>query len=107
MDDCEIYERCVKRLIHNGIYDPYAAIVQLEKEIDYYREKIVRLEEKLKGSNTEEPIIIRCKDCKWVSYEPSEGYENVYVCNRTPWSRFRGGNMPDDFCSLGERKNNG
>lgn len=54
MDDCEIYERCVKRLIHNGIYDPYAAIVHLEKEIDYYREKIVRLEEKLKGSNTQE-----------------------------------------------------
>lgn len=48
--------------------------------------------------------VIRCKDCKYVSYEPCKDYKDVYICNRTPFTRSNGGNMPDDFCSYAERE---
>ena len=48
--------------------------------------------------------VIRCKDCKYTSYEPCKDYENVWICNRTHFTRANGGNMPNDYCSYGERK---
>lgn len=50
-----------------------------------------------------EPEIIRCKDCIYVSHEPCKDFENVWICNRTPFTRANGGNMPNDFCSYGEK----
>ena len=47
--------------------------------------------------------IVRCKNCKYSSYEPHEEYKNVYICNRTVWTRMDGGNTEDDYCSYGER----
>ena len=47
--------------------------------------------------------IVRCKNCKYSSYEPHEEYENVYICERTVWTRMNGGNTADDYCSYGER----
>lgn len=54
-----------------------------------------------------QPKIIRCKDCKYVSYEPCKDYENVYVCNRTTFTRMNGGNVSDAFCSYAERRTDG
>lgn len=48
--------------------------------------------------------IIKCKECKYSSYEPHEGYKNVYICNRTVWTRMNGGNTADDYCSYGRIK---
>ena len=48
--------------------------------------------------------VVRCKDCKYVSHEPCKDFKNVWICNRTPFSRMNGGNMPNDFCSYGEAK---
>lgn len=48
--------------------------------------------------------LIRCKDCKYSSHEPCEGFENVYVCDRSVFTRCVGGNMPYDFCSYAERR---
>ena len=48
--------------------------------------------------------IVRCRDCKYSSYEPHEEYKNVYICNRTVWTRMNGGNTADDYCSYGRIK---
>lgn len=48
--------------------------------------------------------IIQCKDCKYSTHEPCEGFDNDYICSRTPFSRSEGGRMPEEFCSRGERK---
>lgn len=39
----ELYNKAVRRLERQGIKDPTAQIAALEKEIDYYREKIQAL----------------------------------------------------------------
>lgn len=54
----------------------------------------------------EEPSIelVRCKDCKYVSVEPCKDYEDVYVCDRSYFTRAMGGNLPNDFCSYAERR---
>lgn len=100
MNDQEIYERCVKRLISNRVYDPYAAIVHLEKEIDYYREKIVRLQEQLNGSN---PQIIKCGDCKYANFYITADGEVRSFCHLLNQNNLR----VNFFCGRAERKENG
>ena len=48
--------------------------------------------------------VVRCKNCKYSSYEPHKEYKNVYICNRTVWTRMNGGNTADDYCSYGRMK---
>lgn len=45
-EDLTIYNKAVRRLSVLGIKDPTAQIIALEKEIDYYRDKIKRYESK-------------------------------------------------------------
>ena len=45
-EDHNIYNKAVRRLSRSGIKDPTAQIIALEKEIDYYRDKIKRYESK-------------------------------------------------------------
>lgn len=70
------------------------------------REKIVRETSYPFGATIEEVVgeLIRCKDCKYASFEPCKDYEDVYVCDRNYWTRAQGGNKPNDFCSHGERR---
>ena len=48
--------------------------------------------------------VIRCYECKYASYEPCGHVKNVYVCNRTRWTRMNGGNLSVCFCSYAERE---
>jgi len=48
--------------------------------------------------------VVRCKDCKFCTYEPYKDLENVYICNRTYWSRSDGGLLSNHYCSWGERR---
>ena len=48
--------------------------------------------------------VVRCKDCKFCTYEPCKDYENVYICNRTYWSRSDGGLLPNHYCAWGDRR---
>lgn len=60
--------------------------------------------EHLEQMPSEQPEVIRCYECKYASYEPCGHVKNVYVCNRTPWTRMNGGNLSVCFCSYAERE---
>ena len=60
--------------------------------------------EALKALPSAEPEIIRCKDCKFASYEPCKDYVDVYVCNYSYWTRAQGGRNPDWHCAWAERR---
>jgi hypothetical protein len=51
-------------------------------------------------------IVVRCKDCKWTN-----GKESIFAPGFMSCSRVKKNQIayvkPDDFCSYGERKNNG
>lgn len=48
--------------------------------------------------------VVRCKDCKFASYEPCKDFVNVYVCNYSYWTRAQGGRYPDWYCARAERR---
>lgn len=48
--------------------------------------------------------VVRCKDCKFASYEPYKDFINVYICNYSQWTRSEGGRFPDWYCARGERR---
>ena len=59
------------------------------------------------GQITAEPEVdavkvVRCKECIYSKHEPCEGYDNDYICNRTPFARMEGGRLPSFYCGYGE-----
>ncbi len=48
--------------------------------------------------------VVRCKDCKFASYEPYKDFVNVYICNYSYWTRAQGGRYPDWYCARAERR---
>lgn len=48
--------------------------------------------------------VVRCKDCKFASYEPYKDFINVYICNYSQWTRAEGGRYPDWYCARAERR---
>lgn len=48
--------------------------------------------------------VVRCKDCKFASYEPYKDFVNVYICNYSQWTRSEGGRYPDWYCARAERR---
>lgn len=69
----EIYEKAVARLERQGIKDPTAQIIALEKEIDYYRAKIRGMQERTAAGA--DPLAPGCEYCA--------GEEKLYqyTCN--------------------------
>ena len=56
------------------------------------------------GNKREFVAVTRCRDCKYSSHEPSCGDDNIYICNRTQWTRSDGANVGEGFCNRGEKK---
>lgn len=49
--------------------------------------------------------VVRCKDC---CCHDSQGHMGSYVCNEVHYcSKLKFGTKDDEYCSFGERKNNG
>lgn len=68
---------------------------------------IVHYEERADGTGIEEHYVgelIRCKECKWYKTNYTWNCREVKVCVIEPYEPIR---KDDDYCSCGERKDNG
>lgn len=78
---------------------------QTKKMVEKYQDVIVpgfrKLVSDLESKRVE---VVRCKDCKWTGGKESVFCPGHLACNK--WSKILYV-KPNDFCSYGERRNNG
>lgn len=95
-------------LIDTRKYDDCFLLAKILEKVDFTDEEKKKLFKHFEKPEVVDAVeVVRCKDCKFCTYEPCKDYENVYICNRTYWSRSDGGLLPNHYCAWGERKEDG
>ena len=80
-----------------------SVIDQIRWERDTAIEQLAEIGKGLGERMDDVEKVVRCKDCKYASYEPYEDFVNVYICNYSQWTRSEGGRFPDWYCARAER----
>lgn len=88
--------------IYADLYDVFENNMEIKKELDKVCDRLIELH-----SNSAQPEIIHCKECKflqkWRSEESAKKFGQIYECLRDVLMS----PLPDDFCSKGKRRTDG
>ena len=89
----------------HGLIDLDKTLQRLEKEIWWSESQKSAIRLFLYKSKKVDAVeVVRCKDCKWYQIREWEEDKPEYDCRKTHALLDV---EPDDFCSYGERKDNG
>jgi hypothetical protein len=84
---------CAKYIVRRMGFNPANAEQVLEYMAEYFEQNAV-----------DAVGVVRCKDCKWYKIRKWDDNKPEYDCRKTHALLDV---KPDDFCSYGERKDNG